>query len=208
MKSTTLRQIAAASQVVACLVVVPAVWGIFRSSEEARREAEKTQALLKLTAFPALDGVIQRDRDERKNVEEAIWDLRNMIKHDQLKSTYETGKSAYYGTKGLASAGRHYEYLGVMVRLGYVEFDPIFEVVSFPDELWNAAEESGLIKMIREESWNTAGKPLPDFWKNFEYLRSCYLAARKGEPIPGQDPPYSHDDWLEKLRGTLPGANR
>ena len=202
MKNPSLRQLASASQIVACLGVVPAVWGIFHSADEARREEHKTQQLLRLTAFPALDGIIQRDKAERGNIDEAIRDLRNMAKHNQLKTAYSTGKSAYYGTKGLASAGRHYEYLGVMVRLGYVEFEPIFEVVSFPDALWDAAKESGLLKMVREENWNGPGEPLPDFWRNFEYLRTCYHAARKGESIPGvrdRTPRPGFLDWLSRI---------
>ena len=189
MKKLSLPKVASLSQIVACLGINPAAWGIYHSAEEARREDLKTQELLRLTAFPALDSIIQRDRNERKNITAAVRDLQNLALHDQLKTTYKTGKSAYFGTTGLASAGRHYEYLGVMVRLRYVEFEPIFEVVSFPDELWDAAEQSGFLKMAREENWSAPGKPLPDFWVNFEYLRECYLAARKGEPIPGTHEP-------------------
>jgi hypothetical protein len=200
MKSLSIRQLASASQIIACLGIIPAVWGIFHASDEARREEQKTQELLRLTAFPALDGIIQRDRAELENIDEATWDLRNMAKNNQLRSTYSTGKSAYYGTKGLASAGRHYEYLGVMVRLRYVEFEPIFEVISFPDSLWDAAVDSGLLKMVREENWNGTEKPLPDFWVNFEYLRNCYQAARKGEPIPGQQDRNDQPGLLDRIK--------
>jgi len=48
-------------------------------------------------------------------------------------------------------------------------------------------ESSGLLTMIRQENWSAAGQPMPDFWVNFDYLRSCYQAARKGDPLPGKD---------------------
>jgi hypothetical protein len=166
------------SQIVATVGVIPAVWGIFDQTEKARMEEQKTQALLRLTAFPALDGVIQRDRAERENVEKAISELKRLRTNGGVKSAFPTGKTAYHGIPGLADAGRHYEYLGVMVRLGYVEFEPIFEVIAFPDALWNEMETSGLLAMIRTESWSTPEEPLPDFWVNFQHLRSLYESAR------------------------------
>ncbi|RFC45579.1 MAG: hypothetical protein DVB23_001940 [Verrucomicrobia bacterium] len=166
------------SQIVATVGVIPAVWGIFDQTEKARMEEQKTQALLRLTAFPALDGVIQRDRAERENVEKAISELKRVRTNGGVKSAFPTGKTAYHGIPGLADAGRHYEYLGVMVRLGYVEFEPIFEVIAFPDALWNEMEASGLLAMIRTESWSTPEEPLPDFWVNFQHLRSLYESAR------------------------------
>jgi hypothetical protein len=175
------------SQIVATIGVIPAVWGIFDQTEKARMEEQKTQALLRLTAFPALDGIIQHDRAERENVEKAISELKRIRANGGLKQAFPTGKTAYYAIPGLANAGRHYEYLGVMVRLGYVEFEPIFEVISFPDELWEEMEASGLLPMIRTESWSAPGEPMPDFWVNFQHLRSCYEAARSGAPLPGQD---------------------
>lgn len=178
------------SQIVATVGVIPAVWGIFDQTEKARMEEQKTQALLRLTAFPALDGVIQRDRAERENVERAVAELKRLRANGGVKAAYPTGKTAYLGIPGLASAGRHYEYLGVMVRLGYVEFEPIFEVIAFPDELWNEMEASGLTTLIRTESWSTPQDPLPDFWSNFQHLRSRYVSARDGQssPPPGNAP--------------------
>lgn len=176
------------AQLIACVGVVPAIWGIFDSAQKTQMEEQKTQALLRLTAFPALDGIIQRDRELREKTLEATASLEKLAGEQQLREVFSSGRAAYYGTPGLADAGRHYEYLGVMIRLGYVEFRPIFEVVSFPDDLWNAAEASGLLRLIREENWNGAGQPLSDFWSNFEYLRTCYQQARQGLPLPGETP--------------------
>jgi hypothetical protein len=201
MKRVSLFKLAKWSQILACLGVIPAVWGFFRAAEESRREEQKTQALLRLTAFPALDGVIQRDREERSNLQDAVAGLKNMANQEALAATYRTGEEAYIGTKGLASAGRHYEYLGVMIRLGYVEFEPIFEVVSFPDALWDAAVESGFLKMAREENWRGPGKPMPDFWVNFEYLRTCYHLAREGKPIPGAARKDGGETFFDKMSG-------
>lgn len=190
------------AQVIACVGVVPAIWGLFDSARQAQEEEQKTQALLRLTAFPALDGVIQRDRELRDKVSEATAGLENLTRTNQLRQNYPTGRAAYLGIPGLADAGRHYEYLGVMIRLGYVEFRPIFEVVSFPDDLWAAAESSGLLRMIREENWNGPGQSMSDFWRNFEYLRTCYQLARQGKPVPVEPAmakPSPAGGFLERL---------
>ncbi len=201
-----LAQMAHLSQLIACIGVIPAMWGIFDATEKARIEEQKSQALLRLTAFPALDGVIQRDREERENIDRATSDLGRLARNGSLSTAFSSGRAAYHGIEGLASVGRHYEYLGVMVRLGYVEFEPIFEVISFPDDLWEEMESSGLLTLIRESNWSGEGKPLPDFWVNFEYLKRCYNAARSGEDLPGHDPAEAApSSWTGRVVRALRG---
>ncbi len=93
----------------------------------------------------------------------------------ELLKTHGTGKAIYYGTPGLGEVGRHYEHLGAMLKLGYVDFDLIFEVVSFPDDFWDSTQP--LMTVIRE-NWGGEGKPLPDLWVNFGYLRERYHKQR------------------------------
>jgi hypothetical protein len=93
-----------------------------------------------------------------------------------------------------------------MIRLGYVEFEPIFEIVSFPDELWSEMDESGLLKMIRTQNWSAPEHSLPDFWVNFEYLHRCYEATRNGAPLPnqisvGQSPSQRLGKWWQATTG-------
>lgn len=197
-----LQNLSHVAQVIACVGVVPAIWGLFDSAQKSQMEEQKTQALLRLTAFPALDGIVQRDRELREKILAATAALEKLGRENQLRGAYPTGRAAYSSIAGLADAGRHYEYLGVMIRLGYVEFRPIFEVVSFPDELWNAAESSGLLRMIREENWSGPGHPMDDFWKNFEYLRTCYQLARQGRPVPCETPAAA-SSGLERLMENL-----
>jgi hypothetical protein len=65
------------------------------------------------------------------------------------------------------------------VRLGYLDFDLIYEVVDFPDKFWDETDE--FRKSARTVNWFDANKRLPDFWKNFEYLHDRYVERRKLE---------------------------
>lgn len=89
----------------------------------------------------------------------------------------------------IAAVGRHYEELGALVRLDYIRFDVVYEVVPFPDGFWAAT------KPIREEAqsnWsideNGKHTGLRDFWKNFEYLKQQYDRQRDLDRKKAQNP--------------------
>ena len=75
-----------------------------------------------------------------------------------------------------AAVHYHYEQLGALVKLEYVEFALIFEIIAFPDDYMAA------VKPLRDAvaaNWKGLGKPLPDFGSNIEFLRSCYALSRR-----------------------------
>lgn len=74
----------------------------------------------------------------------------------------------------IVSVGRHYEQLGALVRLGYVDFDLVYEIIPFPDQFWEATAP---VRAGARTNWS-GGKGLPDFWKNFEYLKTLYDKQR------------------------------
>ena len=75
--------------------------------------------------------------------------------------------------------------LGAMIRLGYLDFDLVFEVVTFPDQFWNESEE---LRQFMADNWSGPDQPLSDLWSNFAYLRERYheerarIAAAKAPP--------------------------
>lgn len=75
-----------------------------------------------------------------------------------------------------AAVHYHYEQLGALVKLEYVEFALIFEIIAFPDDYMAA------VKPLRDAvaaNWKGLGKPLPDFGSNIEFLKSCYALSRR-----------------------------
>jgi hypothetical protein len=72
--------------------------------------------------------------------------------------------------------GRHFDELGAMVRLGYVDFDFLFTLIPFPDDFWNdTLEYRGAI----QTNWDGEGEPLDDFWVNFAWLHDRYQRERR-----------------------------
>lgn len=80
-----------------------------------------------------------------------------------------------------AAVHYHYEQLGALVKLEYVEFALIFEIIAFPDDYLAA------VKPLRDAvaaHWKGLGKPLPDFGSNIDYLQSCYALSRSQPKKP------------------------
>lgn len=166
------------SQIVACLGVVPAGWGIYQSVEQNRIDEENTSKAMRLAALGHINEMIENDQEAQAQVDKVIEEVRKLPDPETLLQQYGTGSAVYRSIDGLASVGRHYEHLGAMIRLGYVDFDLVFEVITFPDDFWNETEP--VVTMIRE-NWKGPGQPLPDLWKNFRHLRELYYARRAEE---------------------------
>ena len=69
----------------------------------------------------------------------------------------------------------HYEQMGALVKLEYLDFPLIFEVIAFPDAYMDSAES---LRRIIRENWKGKNKALPDFGANIEFLRKCYEKSR------------------------------
>lgn len=68
----------------------------------------------------------------------------------------------------------HYEFIGVLVKHKMLPFNLVFDLITFPDDIWNNSQD--LIKVMREY-W------LPDFWENFEFLHDKYMLERMRRKI-------------------------
>jgi hypothetical protein len=65
--------------------------------------------------------------------------------------------------------GGFYEYVGVLVTQGLIDFDLVFELMPMPTEIWESAES--LVAGLRNE-W------IDDFWINWERLIKMYKTQR------------------------------
>ena len=171
-----LKNAASFAQVIACFGMIPGFIGVFYSMEQQRIENQQMGKAMRLTALGAVNNMIDKDHAQQANIESAINYIKQFPEgHFETLSEGETGRKLYYETPGLSEAGRHYEHLGAMVKLGYIDFDLIFEVISFPDKFWDNSEP--LMNMIRQ-NWGGKDQPLPDLWINFRFLREQYHQQR------------------------------
>lgn len=171
-----LQKAASFSQVIACVGVIPAFLGVFYNMEQQREENERLSKSMRLAALAAVNDMIENDKAMQPMIQEAIFQA-GLLSRDEkeLMKQYSTGKAIYYSIPELSEVGRHYEQIGAMVNLEYIDFDLVFEVITFPDDFWDSTEP--VMAAIRK-NWNGKGKPLPDLWKNFAYLRDRYHRQR------------------------------
>ena len=144
------------------------IFGLYKGYQELAMSARSQ----KLSTFGTVKELIKADEEQRAKMNEILE-----MKIPELLKKHGNVEHFYDSPEGLkiASVGRHYEQLGALVRLGYVDFDLVYEVVPFPDEFWRATTP---IREGARSNWS-AGKGLPDFWENFEYLKARYEKQRQ-----------------------------
>ena len=91
---------------------------------------------------------------------------------------YGSGEAFYLSPemKDFATVHYHYEQMGALLKLGYVEFPLIFEIIAYPDMYMERVER---VREAVARDWKGPGQPLPDLGSNIQYLRACYAASRK-----------------------------
>lgn len=82
-----------------------------------------------------------------------------------------------------AAVHYHYEQLGALVKLGYIEFTLVYEIIAFPDEYMDAVAP---LRQALATDWKGPGRPLHDLGSNIQWLRGCYEYSRKLPP--GKEP--------------------
>jgi hypothetical protein len=147
-----------------------AIFGVFSSLETLRYSQlagvnqyidEDTQMRAKVLTF-----------SQQYNGPEGKKKLQDLIeKKGSCEDAYNSPELA-----DLRDVGRHYERMGTLLRFNYLNFDLLYEVVVFPDDFWSETEE---FRNQARAKWDKSGTPLPDFWKNFEYLKGRYDQRRK-----------------------------
>ncbi|WP_431104016.1 hypothetical protein [Roseateles noduli] len=77
--------------------------------------------------------------------------------------------------ENFAAVHFHYEQLGALVKLEYIEFPLVYEVVPFPDDYMAAVDP---LRKALAEHWKGIGRPLPDLGANIDFLKRCYDLSR------------------------------
>ncbi|MDL5034257.1 hypothetical protein QRD43_20315 [Pelomonas sp. APW6] len=96
------------------------------------------------------------------------------------------GGEAFYLSDEMADYAAvhyHYEQLGALVKLGYIEFTLVYEIIAFPDEYM---DRTAPLRQALAANWKGPGKPLNDLGSNIQWLRACYEFSRKLPP--GKEP--------------------
>ena len=136
---------------------------------DASNQAAKLQSLGYIQKFIEEDFEIQKRLDAYDAAKVAM--LEN-------KAQEKTGHTLYFSNEldDLPTIGEHFERMGAEVKLEYLDFSLLFEVVPFPDNFW---EETRKIRAGLRANWGGKGHALPDLWSNFGYLCERYRTERR-----------------------------
>jgi len=101
-----------------------------------------------------------------------------------------SGKSFYLSEpmSDYAAVHDHYERLGALIKLHYIEFSLIYEIIDYPDEYMAATAD---VEAALVAHWKGPNRPLKDFGANIRWLRRCYEHSRKLPPGHVADCPDS-----------------
>ena len=156
--------------------VVVAIAGIYGGNRQLTIANEQLMIAAEGQQLVSLDHVkalIEEDEKQKEDIKKTRknWKLFHGLRrqYSGLADAIDAGRIPY-----VISVGHHYEALGTFIQKGYIDFKLVYEIISFPDGFWDATAE------VRD--WGRTnfrnGKGLPDFWKNFEWLRTRYYEQR------------------------------
>ena len=173
MEAESLSRAVAWTQVganVAQIIVLGAVSAtLLLTRRQAVAATENLRLLAASNQFQAFKAIVDESR--------SLKTIRDELEHAQLP-TYKELLQKHRGLHGIKAAGEladlfrlggFYEEVGVLVRRGFIDFGLVFDMVPFPDKLW---ESSASIREGLREDWT------PDFWENWEYLYKRYRHHR------------------------------
>lgn len=171
------RVIQSAKEISVIIGIFVALFGIYTTLQNERRNA----AQARMAGLGALDKFMADDSAIRSEVGKFLRDYGGSAGKQELTdliSRYGSGERAYESEEltSMRTIGRHYERMGLYVRLEYLDFPLVYEVVSFPDEFW--AQTADFRERVQKDNWSASGSALPDFWKNFAYLEQRFQEQR------------------------------
>ncbi len=154
----------------------------FSSYVESQLERDKAAKIMQLTTYSNFGEILYEYRHIAKVTYSYLSAFRqNPITPedlDALLDQYQTGAAIYYAHPGLeqyVEIMKFYEELGVLVRFGALDFDLIFEVVTFPSDF--VAETQHITDFVKN-NWFGKGQELSNFMLNMHILRDLYEQRR------------------------------
>lgn len=134
----------------------------------------------KLGALKEIKAFLEQDEEVRRKGQRFLHEQLPQL-NESLKTRLAaagTGEAFYLSSemKDFAAVHYHYEQMGALVKLGYIDFPLIFEIIAFPDAYMDAVEP---VRKLVADNWKGPGQGLPDLGSNIRFLKSCYEKSRQ-----------------------------
>ena len=176
-------------------VVIGVVLSLLQLSQFVENSRRASQAA-KLSVLREVRVFLAEDEDIRRKGQHFLHEqLPKLLPAVRERVTEAGSGEAFYLSKDMedfAAVHYHYEQLGALVKLGYVDMPLIFEVIAFPDAYMKATEP---LRTEVAKNWKGPGDGLSDFGSNIVFLKRCYTKSRLDETkVPSCPDPASKDD--------------
>lgn len=160
-----------ATRISVILGVLVALYGFYDSRQRAELAAQSTR----LQSLSYVQSFIKEDFDVQKIITHFDY---GQLATLEAKAMRNGGRNLYFSEEigDVLSIGEHYERMGAELKLGYLDFKLVFEIVPFPDDFW---ERSRNLRKTLRDHWGGDGKPLTDLWSNFGYMCELYRNERR-----------------------------
>ncbi len=152
------------------------------SLSKANTTLEKANETLDAIKVNALSNVIDiLDMNNNIRLKQVAMDktqFNEKIKSvNELLNSGKTGEQIYYSEsmKEFREVVAHYERLAALIKLNYLDFLVIFNVITFPDNFFKNSKE---LRDLISYNWDGKGKPLSDFLSGFSSLCESYKKER------------------------------
>ena len=167
--------------------IAGAAWTLFEFAR-ATREKSRVAQIAQLTTYASFGELLKRYHEIEQKTDafmrqhrHATWDLAALLKQ------HETGASMYYSPelKDFRDIHQFYEELGTLIRFGAVDFELVFQLVTFPSDF---QETTKPLQQFLSDHWfelrsDLTAKKLRDFGFNLAELEKNYEARRHGRPV-------------------------
>lgn len=186
MASNKLDSVTKITTILTCLSLVTGIvigmMQIKESLSRANTTLEKANQTLDAIKVEALSNVMDiLDIHSKVRIQQVKFDAERFEKtvddFHLLFSAGKTGEQIYYSPalQEFREIVSHYERLSVLIKLGYVEFQVIFDTIAFPDNFWR---DSLALRTRIAENWFGEDKALSDFLSGFAGLCESYKRER------------------------------
>ena len=187
------KQLALAVAIVSALsTLAGAGWSLIEFAK-ATREQARVARISQLTTYASFGELLKRYHVIEKSTDGFMrqhrtpdWDLSALLKQ------YQTGASVYYSQELSEFRDIHqfYEELGTLIRFNAVDFELVFQVITFPSDFQDTTRQ---LQQFLADHWfelrsDPRSRVLTDFGFNLAELERNYEAHRRGNPVAWTEP--------------------
>ena len=174
--------------------IAGAAWSLFEFAR-ATREQSRVAQIAQLTSYASFGQLLKGYHEVEEKTDAFLRQHRRAdwkVEAPALLKKYETGASMYYSPelRDFREIHQFYEELGTIIRFNAVDFELVFQLVTFPSDFYDSTKP---LQDFLSNHWfelrpDPSKRILKDFGFNLKELSENYEARRKNQPVRWSKP--------------------